>query len=622
MTEVSPGCFFDVGQCLKRPCQPGSYDACSDSNVCCETTMSVRPNCAINNLVTKVVSCTCRCRAPTVLMIRGTVNDSKTKVPLKGIAIKIIGTSFNTTINVNGEFSINAVPSSRRRLVLEASDPTGTFLDSYVVRTLPDDEFLEQVIMNIAMIRKAPMFEIDPKIENKLSISNSPLIPNTGSTYFKVPIRSFYNTDGTQYTGSVYVSLTFIDPSEKLNDAPGEFVTLNDDGMPEILVTLGVFSVVFRDNDGRQLLLNKNIEVFAKGSTPYLLWQLDSKSGTWVLILSPPGRKKRQDTQEQVIASFMPQSGKWYNIDYKPDEPECFFKLRVFHSNFSEQSEITNSRTVVPIVRQILSINDGNGIKYNHGVSSTGCFRILCPREVARASISAKPFLRFVETPLRPATIEEYKSGIKAILQQTQYGYTLTPSAMNNVIVNTQMAETGPFYTNESSCEASTFDEPSFWFMESPKFFEGHFYDDSEERCVGKIEITIQSVSDPDLVNVALNSKLYAISVWSNNYGSTASSIYLTGNWTFSSSMFHLYLASCFEYKCSSKNANTSVYFDYSEYTRAGCYQGEPLSPPILTSSQAQEGYYFNDVSNVQEAIQQCKSDNEENFVWHMNCYS
>ena len=214
------------------------------------------------------------------------------------------------------------------------------------------------------MFRKAPVLLIDPEIENKLSISGDPSAPNSGSTYLKIPANVFYNTDGTQYTGQVSLSLTFIDPTENLEDAPGEFVTLNPDGTPAVLVTLGVFSIEFEDNAGKQLLLNDNIYVFSEGPTPYRLWQLDEQTGTWVVISSLPGRKKRQDTQERPIGSFIPQRGRLYNIDYVLREPPCFYKIRVFLGDFSEQNEVTRNVKVSPKVTQTIAIADGNGVRY------------------------------------------------------------------------------------------------------------------------------------------------------------------------------------------------------------------------------------------------------------------
>ena len=117
------------------------------------------------------------------------------------------------------------------------------------------------------MIRKAPFIEIDPGIENILPISGDLSTSNNGSTFLNIPANVFYNKDGTQYTGLVSMSLTVIDTSVGQYDAPGEFVTLNSDGRPEILATLGVFSIEFKDFLENQLLLNKNIEVFSKGPT-------------------------------------------------------------------------------------------------------------------------------------------------------------------------------------------------------------------------------------------------------------------------------------------------------------------------------------------------------------------
>ena len=260
VTEVFPGCFYDVGQCHKRPCRSsGSNEACSDDAVCCEVRGLVSPDCALGNLVTKVLSCTCssRCPEPSVLVIRGTVFESNTDAPLTGISVTLVGTTLNTTTDENGDFSLNMSPASRRRLVAKASDSYGSFLDNYVVTTIPSTELFDELFVKIPMVRKAPSIVINPVVENELSISSDPLKPNSGPTFLKFPAKAFHNIDGSLYTGFVSLSLTFIDPEESIEDAPGEFITLNLDGVPEILATLGVFSIEFKDNSGNELLLKK-----------------------------------------------------------------------------------------------------------------------------------------------------------------------------------------------------------------------------------------------------------------------------------------------------------------------------------------------------------------------------
>ena len=638
--EVFPDCYVDVGECLKRPCRSGSAETCSDNNVCCENTQTVYPDCAGNREVTIVVGCSCTCTAPTVVIVRGTVEDSESDLPLADITVTLVGDAAVATTDANGEFSFNTVPATRRRIVIKASESSGTYLDNYVVQTIPSQSFAP-VNINIPMIKKAPFIEINPAMENTLSVSGDPSEPNTGSAYLNVPADAFFNTNGTHYTGSVFVSLTYLNPSERLEDAPGEFVTLNPEGLPELLVTLGVFVIEFEDGSGNQLLLNDNIEVYAYGSTPYLLWQLDEQTGTWILINTLPGRKKRQDTQGQLIGSFTPQNGRWYNIDYVYNEPDCFFKIRVFQNDFSEGNEVTTSLTVIPKVRQILASNGTNvtnGVKYWHGESMTGCFRIKCPDEIATAKISAIAYesilgVSSVEVPLMPATIDDYSTAVKGILQPSPYNYSLFADDTSKIFVNTKRAMAGPFYESMDSCEASTFDEPALWFAKPPEFVEGDFYGGSEERCVGKIRINIWSVTDPDAAsNITDAAEINALSIWSDNkYGSKVASIHRVAE---NESEY----ASCFEYRCSIEKAMTSVFIDFPNNITAQyeCYfyggkrgdvrqkraasLGSRLYPPVLNASEMPAGYFFSGMSNVQEAIDRCK-ENAGNYAGFMDCY-
>ena len=356
--------------------------------------------------------------------------------------------------------------------------------------------------------------------------------------------------------------------------------------------------------------------MFAKGSTPALLWQLDEQTGAWVLINALPGRRKRQETQERLIGSINPRESTWYNIDYILQSPTCFFKIRVFLSNFSEENEVTKNVQISPKVIQTLSTDDGGGVRYMQP-EGTGCFTILCTNN-SRASISVIPWFSNVGTPLRAATVDDYNSGIKSILQRNQYRYERPDSDASKIVINAQVTESGPFYLNQSSCDAAAFDEPAFWFAELPEFSKGDFYDSSTERCVGKLRITIQSVMDPDAVNVAISSKINVISVWENKYGSKPASTYLIDKWDLTASMFHLYIGSCFEYKCSATNTNTSVSIDFSNFPVSYC-EATTLYPPVLSSSGSQPGYFVNKVSNVEEAIARCETD-DGNYAGYMNC--
>ena len=183
---------------------------------------------------------------------------------------------------------------------------------------------------------------------------------------------------------------------------------------------------------------------------------------------------------------------------------------------------------IIPKVSQRLANGD---VYYNHDESLNACFKIKCPAENARTSIGLKSFFRFIDTSFRfetvltPATVGDYSTAIKNILHFSPYDYY---TVSDKLLVNTQMAQTGPFYPDVNSCEVSTFDEPAFWFAEPPEFVEGDFYDSSEERCVGRLTIRVISVMDPDLLNKLKVSdvELDFMSIWlDNKYGRRKASL-------------------------------------------------------------------------------------------------
>ena len=636
--EVYPGCFHNVNQCLKRRCRSaGNKDSCSDNNECCAVTQTEYPACANRNAVEVIVDCTCSCPATNTIVVRGIVEDSDTDSPIPGITVTLVGDTDAVVTDITGEYSLNSVPTSRRRLLIKVSDPTGNYLDNIFVHMLSSLSFGPEIV-NIPMVKKAAFTEIDPSTETVLSISNQPRDQNAGPAFIRIPPDAFFSTNGEKYTESVLVSLTFIGPSDRLEDAPGEFTTLNSEGLPEILVTLGVFAFYIKDVSGNQIILNENIEVYANGPTPYLLWQLDEITATWIQIENDNqrGRKKRQDTNEQLIGSFIPQSGRWYNIDYVYNEPKCYFKTRVFLDDFSAGSEVTNTLTVVPSVRQIIDIssNTSNGIKYLHEGSMTGCFEIRCPSETASAKISAVAYETIlgvqVETPLMPAALTDYSASVKAILQGSPYDYALFSDDTSKIFVNTPRTVGGPFYESMDTCKASTFDQPAFWFAKQPEFIKGDFYDGTEDRCVGRILISIWSISDPDTESDFTAASINALSIWADNkYGLKTATIF-----TVEAQESSITFASCFEYRCSIENLMTSVYINISDsiITQYDCYfsngrefrrkriagsGNSGLDPPILNSAEMHPGYFLH--SDVQQATNQCVADTEH-YVGVMYC--
>ena len=638
---VFPGCIHDVGQCLKRLCRSsGTKESCSDDKECCANTRFDYPSCAKGKGVRVVESCSCNCPATNTIIVEGIVEDSVTDSPIPGITVTLVGDTEVATTDVAGEYSLKSVPTSRRRLLLKGSDSTGAYLDNYVVHTVNSQSSGPETV-NIAMVKKAPFIELDPTKETTLSISSNPSDQNAGPAFLRVPADAFFDTNGAYYTGDVFVSLTYLDPLENLENAPGEFTTLNSEGLPETLVTLGVYAVEFADGSGNPILLNDYIEVYVTGSTPYFLWQLDEHTGTWTLFDNLPGRKKRQDSQEQLIGSFIPLSGSWYNIDYVLRQPTCYFKTRVFLNEFAEGSEVTTSLTVVPKVRQILATsgNSSNGVKYRHEGSMTGSFEIRCPNDTASAKISViayEPVLGVkVEVPLMPADIDDYSTPVKDILQPSPYNYALFNDDTSKIFVNTQRAVGGPFYESKDTCMDSSFDQPAFWFAKQPEFVEGDFYDGIEDRCVGRLRINIwsDSVLDPDDDSDFTTAKINALSIWSDNkYGLKLSPIYELeigdGIKAF---------ASCFEYRCSIEDFMTSVYIDLSDnMTQYECYfygndedreqrkkrgasPGGGLNPPILNSTEMQNGYFLNKMSDVDDAINRCLAETET-YAGEMHC--
>ena len=648
IVELAPGCSTDLGRCESRPCRsnPSSPESCSDDNICCATTSSQTITCSgVSIPVEVVVSCSCTCTAPLVT-VTGTVVASDTDLPLSGITVTLTGGLGTTTTGSNGEFTFS-VASTVRNLVIKAEDPNNDYNDAFKVETIPTNVLAADNV-NIVMVRKAPLIQIDPSVENVLSVSGDPSQANTGPASIVIPEDAIFNADGTPYSGTVSVSLTVLDPldPESLDIMPGQFLTQSPTGELDILVTNGVFSISFEDGSGNPLIVNDDLEVY--GTAGFALWQFDEISGTWILVSNVPGRKKRQVTQQEFIGSFNPQGVSWWNIDYVYSEPDCFFKVRVFDDTFSAANEITGSIELIPTVSQVLA-SGTDVVKYGLYTMRTTdprCFRIKCPSNIAIARISVAAFetlfgLSGVRVPLLPATLPDYSTGIRDVLQPTPYFYSLLENDTTTIFVNTPSASSGPFYQTIEDCSAATIDDNAFWLAKQAEFVESSFYEDFEGRCVGKAEIFLDSVMDESGFpgGDILSANLTSLSLWSDsNYGLRMAEIY-------EDESVEGY-ASCFEYRCSMQTENgsdiTRISLGLSSEMGASfqCYlegsfegSGQParrkrgrqefgpmLYAPVLDPLQLPPGFFYDGMSDIQAAVDSCLADSG-NYAAYIYCY-
>ena len=583
-----------------------------------------------------MIGCSCSCSAPTV-SINGLVVGSDTDAPIAGIKVTLNGGLATTATDANGEFSFS-IPSALRRVILKATDSTGNYIDSFSFTDIPS-ELIAPVSVDIVMIRKAPVIQIDPTQPNQLAISGTPSDSSTGVASIMIPVSAFFTSDGTPFNGKVFVSLTFLDPQdpELLDVMPGRFVTLNTIGEERSLVTQGVFSISFEDITGNTLITNGKLNVF--GTPGFALWEFDQYTATWIEVRVNPGRKRRQVSQQQFLGSFNPQNVSWYNIDRVYDEPDCFFKLRAFENNFSPSNEILTGLKFIPKVSQILA-SGTEVVKYYFDASSTSCVNIKCPAGIAQAKISVTGFEILygsagIRVPLLPATVADYSGNIRSELEVTPYFYSLLQNDTTTIFVNTALNESGPFYPDKQSCINSTIDDNAFWFTKESDFIETDFDDDFESRCVAKIEISLGGYErNNDSVDPA-SLNLTAVSLWGqNSYGARIAEMYNATNGTGYSS--------CFEYRCSRQNesdqdittvllgllsSNFNCYFEdygskgaaYKRAARRG--YGPQFMAPILDPAEQPSGFFFSNTSSVQAAMDSCLAD-QESYVGQLYCYS
>ncbi|MEW8545690.1 MAG: hypothetical protein AB2693_19385, partial [Candidatus Thiodiazotropha sp.] len=388
--------------------------------------------------------------------------------------------------------------------------------------------------------------------------------------------------------------------------------------------TQGVFSISFEDDSGNPLIINDDLDLY--GTPEFNLWQFDEVAGNWILVSNnDPGRKRRQVTQQEFLGRFNPQRVNWWNIDRIYSEPDCFFKVRVFDDTFTAANEIMGSIELIPTTSQVLASE--SIVKYFPSVMKTSdprCFRIKCPPGIAVARIRFAAFetlfgLSGVRVPLLPASLPEYSTGIRNVLQQTPYFYSLFENDTTTIFVNSPSASSGPFYQTVEDCSAASIGDSAFWFAKEAEFVESNFYEDFEGRCVGKAQIYFDTATDEvgeSSGGGILSANLTSLSLWSgSNYALRMAEIYELDSFGY---------ASCFEYRCSMQSENgtdiTRVSLGLSSEmgTSYQCFLegsfegglakrrkrgrdqiGSMLYAPVLDPLELPSGFFYNNMSNV-----------------------
>lgn len=185
---------------------------------------------------------------------------------------------------------------------------------------------------------------LKPKSPPKRFNSSKPLIVHLGETKndtefaeMVIPEDSLLRDDGTVFSGQANLRMDVVN-TQSLSDvvtAPADFTSVDEDGEEQMLVSDGMLSLDFEDDNGNKLSPFKPIKLYldpeklnisfdSDGNTTTKLWWLDSTTGRWIeasdlrMVEKTSGRGKRSVTHfvlETEIAADISRQG-WINIDY------------------------------------------------------------------------------------------------------------------------------------------------------------------------------------------------------------------------------------------------------------------------------------------------------------------
>ncbi|XP_052802217.1 uncharacterized protein LOC128232598 [Mya arenaria] len=387
--EGPPVCVFDAQLCNPRPCQTnpaGSQECKDDGYVCPDQIDFVTHMCpsGVTLQLPRVMSCKC-CQRPNV-EYKGTVKDPDGTV-LSGIKLTIKdqpGTPTEKTSNAAGMFFGSAIPEIRR-LVIQASDSTGTFLPTTKVVDVSPGVIGPIEEINVVMFPLASPVAIDARVGSNLSLSDMPLTPGAGLGSVIIPGGVLFNMDGTPYNGIAYVHLTVLSPVDlnAIDNAPGEFAVLTADGK-RTLVTGGVFNIKITGQNGMNLI---SMPITVTGATGMHLFDLDTFAGVWRTSPGSTTTRRKRSSHIQEIGDLDNLDAVWYNIDKfmeATDNIECWIKMKVFDAA-APDTELQAGVEFKPYILQYTNEDPPKAIKpgalvYVNPINDK-CYRVACDQD-------------------------------------------------------------------------------------------------------------------------------------------------------------------------------------------------------------------------------------------------
>ena len=618
---------------MAAPCVPegGSFDQCDDPGVVTD-----------GDVVDKYVVCglqmikiqepsTCTCgTAPTNYLIV-VVQNGASGAAVEFADVKIAGTSIMSTTDSDG-ISILTIPTYVATPIVQVTYADGNYLPT----SKPVDPTTNLII--IYLFEVAAPIEIDPTIENLLSLSDDPSDSSAGAVTLQIPAASFFTASGSVPVGSVYLSVNFVQPGEDIGDkAPGVFVSTDENGNAVPLETMGVFALSAKDAMGEALSASGIGVSVGFGFRLFVL----REDGTWHLEPIPEARRRRrQTTSDTIVGEIIINTDtiNWYNIDKFPENTRCWFKtyIRDTVSGNEIQSDAFTRK-----IHNFIAIAEQGGSTSILQLSDSWlnpapvCFEARCDNGADNAEFSSIPtgiITAYVKGIIRskatPMQISDYQLEVQNRLNALSY----TPEFTDRIRVQLESSAAGPFFTDKSVCEAASFTDGGnvFGFTVAMPTGNTDPFGTSTDRCVARVKITLYQDGMGDTggggdmggmdgmggqMTSISGGTFNAISVWGAGQYYIDQQEYVFVDIDAGSKMTFL----CFNYRCSETDDLTTVTISFEESGDAVLdriftyYCDISFGADVISSTGG--GYFFNQAGNVEEALAQCDSENNDSLV-------
>ncbi|XP_060556147.1 cartilage intermediate layer protein 1-like [Ruditapes philippinarum] len=617
---------YEVGECIPKRCRGHNTTdngSCrEDITTCCTTGEAdlEKVQCSGYELEVVVVkSCSCGTCVSDSLTISGSAFGVKDGSPLRFGEVWLNGV-FQTYTSTSGGFNID-VSKASPRITLNLKDVYfKQFLPAVKVIDI-NDQMGGVLRIDIPMIKSSEPVQIDSSVDNTLAAGSSENNESTSIIQILVPANAFYYSNGTQYSGTVDASLTFLDPtnSSVLENMPGTFEIVDEEGQLADLDSLGVFSLYFEDSSGEPLVLNKVVDFYVPLEAvqdedilgEIKLWMINTETGVWEYVTQETGstRRRRQINTARWIGELdlSTISQAWFNYDrIRRRSTACFFKVRLF-VDATTLATVTYTRKYINVHTHILNGNLLTTVKSYMRYPESECMTGIC--EGNNAFISLFYYGR--------KGTDHLFAGTPALEQSSHYYQIIDEEKVLNIQMS--VSEDGPFFRNEAQCKASSKDEKHLKFHYGQtneiftymKFFELPGPGSNIDFLIRNSQRTWYPARVPEgyriclmKVRIMFQSTIYLspgqfIKLKATSYGGTYSE---TENFIFGIREYALSnlvdTTFCIEYKCS--GTIDPVFDEQFDYTRVALHLIYPESG--ITSEITTEADFvssFTDLGNV-----------------------